>query len=171
LRSPVARQFVKYGLVGVTNTLAYYAVYVVCVHFGMWYLAASALAFTVGAVNSYLLNRNWTFRVRAGHRTTVAPYVVVQIGGLLGNLGVIFLMVDGLGVGKFEGQAIAIVVVVLGMFVANRYWTFKEALHREREAARATLGVPVGAEDRLREAQEEGELAQQVAAASPPRVR
>ena len=126
---------VKYGLVGVTNTLAYFAVYAICVHFGMWYLAASALAFAVGATNSYLLNRNWTFRVSSGHSTTVAPYVVVQVGGLLGNLGVVYLMVDGLGTDKLIGQGIASVVVVLGMFVANRYWTFADALERELPSA------------------------------------
>jgi hypothetical protein len=44
-------------------------------------------------------------------------------------------MVDGLGTDKLIGQGIASVVVVLGMFVANRYWTFADALERELPSA------------------------------------
>jgi putative flippase GtrA len=128
LRSPVVRQFIKYGLVGVTNTLAYMAVYAIAVSAGVWYIAASALAFGVGATNGYLMNRSWTFRHTGEHRTTVSRYVVVQVGGLLTDLGLLWVLVEGLGMDKVVGQAIAIVLVVLGMFVANRYWTFAEAL-------------------------------------------
>ncbi|HEV3228009.1 MAG TPA: GtrA family protein [Solirubrobacteraceae bacterium] len=167
-RSPVVRQLIKYGLVGVTNTLAFYVVYAICVHFGMWYLAASALGFAVGAANSYLLNRNWTFRANARHSTTVARYVVVQVAGLLGNLGIVFLMVDGLGLHKLVGQPIAIVFVVLGMFLANRYWTFADALSRERAARGAEWSV---LPQQASASAEQSELIQRVAAASPPRTR
>jgi putative flippase GtrA len=180
LLSPVLRQFVKYGLVGVTNTLASLGVYALCVHFGMWYLAASALAFGVGAINSYLLNRNWTFQAQGRHSTTVARYAVVQVGGLLGILGVVFVMVDGLGVDKVIGQAIATVVVVLAMFVANRYWTFADALGSGLASTgsmpkpqpegsdwgpRAENPASVGGASG-----ERGDLAQRVAAVSRPRT-
>jgi putative flippase GtrA len=179
LLSPLLRQFIKYGLVGVTNTLASLGVYALCVHFGLWYLAASAVAFAVGATNSYLLNRNWTFQAQGRHSTTVARYVVVQVAGLLGILGVVFVMVDGLGTDKVIGQAIATVIVVLAMFVANRYWTFAGAMGTEvagtgpapgrqpegsewGPAAETPASVSVAADQR-------GDLAQRVAAVSRPR--
>ena len=42
-------QFVKFGIVGVSNTLLTFAVYTVLLKvFGVWYLAASAIGFVVG---------------------------------------------------------------------------------------------------------------------------
>src|SRR6476469_5541163 len=63
LRAPVLVQFIKFGIVGVSNTLLTFLVYTLLLKvFGVWYLAASAIGFGVGATNGFLLNRRWTFR-------------------------------------------------------------------------------------------------------------
>ena len=60
-------QFVKFGIVGVSNTLLTLVVYTVLLKvFGVWYLAASAIGFIVGATNGFLLNRKWTFKEHVG---------------------------------------------------------------------------------------------------------
>ena len=62
-------QFVKFGIVGVSNTLMTLVVYTVLLKvFGVWYLAASAIGFAVGATNGFLLNRKWTFTEHVGDR-------------------------------------------------------------------------------------------------------
>lgn len=119
-------QFVKFGIVGVSNTLLFLAVYTLLVEaLGVWYLAASAIGFVVGAVNGFLLNRRWTFRGHVGDALTPVRWGVVQSGGLLLNLGLVALCVSGLGMDELVGQAIAIAVVVVVTFVANRAWTFR----------------------------------------------
>jgi hypothetical protein len=65
LNGPMLVQFVKFGIVGVSNTLLAFTIYTVLLKvFGVWYLGASAIGFVIGAVNGFLLNRRWTF---AGH--------------------------------------------------------------------------------------------------------
>src|SRR5438105_14935645 len=84
----VVVQFVKFGIVGVSNTLLTFAVYTVLLKgFGVWYLAASAIGFGVGTVNSFLLNRRWTFRGHVGDAFTPVRWAVVQCGGLAVNEG------------------------------------------------------------------------------------
>jgi putative flippase GtrA len=130
-RMPVAVQFVKFGIVGVSNTLLFLAIYTVLLKvFGVWYLAASAIGFTVGAVNGFLLNRRWTFEGHVGDALTPVRWGVVQGCGLLLNLGLVALCVEVAGMDKLVGQAIAIAVVVVVTFVANRAWTFR-ARHGE----------------------------------------
>ena len=64
-------QFVKFGIVGVSNTLLTFVVYTLLLKvFGVWYLAASAIGFVVGAINGFLLNRRWTFREHVGDALT-----------------------------------------------------------------------------------------------------
>ncbi len=119
-------QFVKFGIVGVSNTLLSLAIYALLVEgLGVWYLAASAIGFVVGAVNGFLLNRRWTFRGHVGDALTPVRWGVVQSCGLLLNLGLVALCVESLGLGKLLAQAVAIAIVVVLTFVANRAWTFR----------------------------------------------
>ena len=119
-------QFIKFALVGVSNTLLTFAVYTLLVKvFGVWYLAASGIGFAVGAVNGYLLNRRWTFRGHAGGTATAVRWVVVQGCGLLVNLGLVYLFVSQAGLDKLIGQAFATVIVVFITFFVNRRWTFR----------------------------------------------
>jgi putative flippase GtrA len=126
LRMPLVLQFVKFGIVGVSNTLIFFAVYTLLLKaFGVWYVAASGIGFAVGATNGFLWNRAWTFKGHVGDALTPVRWFVVQSSGLLINLGLVYLFVDGFGLGKLEGQAVTIVVVTVVTFLVNRAWTFK----------------------------------------------
>jgi putative flippase GtrA len=52
-------------------------------------------------------------------------WFVVQTSGLLLNLGLVYLFVDGAGLDELVGQAVTIVIVTLVTFFANRAWTFR----------------------------------------------
>jgi putative flippase GtrA len=119
-------QFVKFGIVGVSNTLLAFAIYTVLLKvFGVWYLAASAIGFVVGAVNGFLLNRRWTFAGHVGDSLTPVRWGVVQGCGLVLNEGLLFLFVDGAGIEKLLGQACATAIVTVITFLVNRAWTFR----------------------------------------------
>ncbi len=123
---PLILQFVKFGIVGVSNTLISFAVYTLLLKaFGVWYVAASGIGFAVGAINGFLWNRAWTFRGHVGDALTPVRWFAVQSCGLLVNLGLVYLFVDGFGLGKLTGQAATVVVVTVLTFFANRAWTFK----------------------------------------------
>lgn len=126
LRAPVIAQFVKFGLVGVSNTLITLLVYTLLLNvLGVWYVAASALGFAVGAINGFLWNRAWTFKGHVGDSLTPVRWFVVQGCGLLVNSALIYLFVDGAGMGKLVGQGVTIVIVTVLTFLANRSWTFR----------------------------------------------
>src|SRR5271157_4480935 len=83
LSAPVVVQFVKFGIVGVSNTLLTLVTYTVLLKvFGVWYLAASGIGFVLGAINGFLLNRRWTFREHVGDALTPVRWGVVQTVGL-----------------------------------------------------------------------------------------
>jgi putative flippase GtrA len=122
---PLVAQFLKFGIVGVSNTLISFAVYTLLLKvFGVWYVAASGIGFAVGAVNGYLWNRAWTFRGHVGDALTPVRWFVVQSGGLLVDLGIVYLLVDGLGLDELVGQALTTAIVTVLTFFVNRAWTF-----------------------------------------------
>jgi len=119
-------QFVKFGIVGVSNTLLTFIVYTLLLKvFGVWYIAASAIGFVVGAVNGFLLNRRWTFAGHVGDSLTPVRWAVVQSGGLGINLGLLYVFVHDARLDKLLAQAFATIVVTVSTFVVNRAWTFR----------------------------------------------
>ena len=59
-------QFVKFGIVGLSNTLIAYAVYAACVWLGCHYLVANGLGFVVGVLNAYYWSDRYVFKKGEG---------------------------------------------------------------------------------------------------------
>jgi putative flippase GtrA len=126
LNAPMLVQFVKFGIVGVSNTLLTLVVYTVLLKvFGVWYLAASGIGFIVGAINGFLLNRRWTFRDHIGDALTPVRWGVVQTCGLGVDEGLLYLFVHDARLDKLIAQVCATAVVTVSTFFINRAWTFR----------------------------------------------
>lgn len=125
-RRPVARQFIKFAMVGVVNTTIDLGVYSALV-FGwdVHYLVANIFAFLTAASNSYILNRRWTFRSGdpRWRRQAIKYFIVLAIGFGL-NETLLFLLVAHAGVGRLLAKCLAVIVVLFWNFGANRLWTF-----------------------------------------------
>src|SRR5271155_2042230 len=101
LSAPVVIQFVKFGIVGVSNTVLTLVIYTVLLKgFGVWYLAASAIGYIVGAVNGFLLNRKWTFRGHVGDALTPFRWSIVHGAGLALDEVLLYAFVGVLGLDK-----------------------------------------------------------------------
>ena len=117
-------QFAKFGVVGISNTVIAYALYALLWDvFGVWYLAASAIGFSVGAINGFVLNSSWTFRGHGEGNSAALRWFVVQGCGLALNEVLVATFATGLN--KLIAQAFATAIVVVITFFANRRWTFR----------------------------------------------
>ena len=119
------RQFGRFLLVGVGNTVLSFVAYRLLLALGTPYVIAAALGFAVGAVNGYVLNRRWTFAARDSARARVL-YVVVQVAGAASTSLLVLLFVRGAGAGKVGAYLAAIPPVTVSTFMANRLWTFAD---------------------------------------------
>ena len=124
-RDNAGPQLARFLVVGVSNTLISFVVYRLLIAVDVWYFIAAPLAFAVGALNGYILNRRWTFSARDTTRARVL-YLTVAAAGALSTSLLVLLFVDGLGTGRVWAYVFAIPPVTLGTFVANRLWTFSE---------------------------------------------
>ena len=131
---PLVRQFIKYGLVGASNTVLTFVTYTVLVSAtGLHYLIALVLGYLVGSVNSYVLNRHWTFRARdLAHSQTGMRFALVQVVAIAANELLLYLFVHDLSVAKVAAQAILTVPVLAVTFFVNRWWSFARP-REERE--------------------------------------
>lgn len=67
-------QFVKFGIVGLSNTLIYYIVYVILVALSVNYLVSSLIGFFVSVINSYYSNDRYVFTEEEESRIPVEDF-------------------------------------------------------------------------------------------------
>lgn len=91
-------QIVKFGIVGVLNTLVDFAVFQTLNLLLGWVYAAQVCGYTCGIINSYLWNSNWTFREqRTRSLREITLFVLVNLVSLGVSLGVIWLCQNAFG--------------------------------------------------------------------------
>lgn len=124
-------QFVKFGLVGVSNTLISYVVYVILVFLGAHYLPASIIGFLISVVNAYYWNNKYVFEQKEGEeriwwKTFVKTFLSYVGTGLLLNNILLFLWVDGLKIHEMLGPIINLFITIPLNFILNKFWAYRK---------------------------------------------
>ena len=123
----VVLQFARFAGVGIAGTSAHYATLIALVKgAGISPVPSSALGFVVGAFVNYLLNRRITFQSRKPHLEAAFKFHLVALTGLALNTSIMALATHSFNVPYFLAQAVAIGMILMWNFFANRWWTFKE---------------------------------------------
>jgi putative flippase GtrA len=124
------KQFIKFGLVGVTNTAIDFAVYwFLTRQFIFWSqhkVLASIVAVSIAIMNSYMWNSRWTFRAITRSRstlTTAARFIVVTSLGFVLQTSLFWLLLQ-VELPDLLAKLCTIGAVLVWNFTANRYWTF-----------------------------------------------
>ena len=139
-QSELVSQLIRFLLVGVVNTAIQYVVFVVLYEVvGINYLLASIAGYCLGVLNSYLLNRRWTF---ASGNARILPeavrFTTVNLLALGANTGLLFVLVSTQSIRPRIAQLWAITASVSVNFILNKTWTFRQ----RAEASRASVDGP-----------------------------
>lgn len=124
---PLVKQVMKFGMVGAINTFLDFGLYTAFVTvFHIHYLVANALSFCIALVNSFYLNRTWTFRQTGPHwRREAVKYLVVYVAGLIIGETLLFFFVDRLDLHKLIGKALVVAFVLFWNYFGIRFWAFR----------------------------------------------
>ncbi len=100
-------QFIRFGLVGVSNTLVNQVVYMLCTWPGLHYLLASVIAFLISVLNAFFWQNRFVFREdenaerRIWWRVLLKTYAAYAFTGLLLNNLLLILWIDVVGISAF----------------------------------------------------------------------
>ena len=121
----LARQFIRYLLVGGLGTVAHLLILSICVEWlGQSATFGSVLGFIAALCASYALNHRWVFESHHAHLSSMWRYLLISLIGLMLNTGMMVLLVHYLQWWYFKAQLSIIWVVPICNFLLNRFWTF-----------------------------------------------
>lgn len=118
-------QLFRYGLVGIASNLAGYVVYLLITSLGIAPKITMTFLYGVGAAVGFWGNRKLTFAHKGSLLEAGIRYIIAHCFGYFINLTILIVMVDKLGYAHQLVQAIAIFVVAGFLFLAFKFFVFK----------------------------------------------
>lgn len=120
-------QLLRFGLVGVMNTLVDFGVYQLLVWLGLHYALAQCLSYSCGLLNSYFFNSRWTFRREKNYtKIEFLRFLLVNLCSLALSVLLLRLCYEALGIeSNLIAKGIVTVFVMLVNFIANKLFVFK----------------------------------------------
>lgn len=132
-------QFVKFGIVGLSNTVISYVIYIVALLIfqsnqwipGVDYLIAQVIAFILSVLWSFYWNNKYVFQKEESEERNLLhallkTYVSYAFTGLFLNSILSLLWVEVLHISKLIAPIINLLVSVPLNFIMNKFWAFKK---------------------------------------------
>lgn len=125
------KQFIKFGIVGLSNTIISYVVYVVLVYLKMHYILANIMGFLVSVLNAYYWNNKYVFKEQEGEqrvwwKTLGKTFMSYAGTGLVLSNVLLVVWVDWLGISEIIAPIINLLITVPLNFIMNKYWAFRQ---------------------------------------------
>lgn len=131
-------QFIKFCIVGFSNTVISYVTYTVLllvfqhaqILTGYDYLVAQGVAFVISVLWSFYCNRSFVFKAKdttVWYLALIKTFISYSITGLFLNTVLLMLWVEVLHISEFIAPLINLVVTIPLNFILNKFWAFKKS--------------------------------------------
>ena len=129
-------QFVKFGVVGLTNTIISYVLNVLVLlalkpYNVSWdYVAGNVIAFVLSVLWSFYWNNKYVFSVEDGRKRNIwaallKTYIAYGFTGIVLSNVLSYVWIHVLGISKFIAPLLNLVISIPLNFIINKLWAFK----------------------------------------------
>ena len=119
-------QFLRFLLVGVTNTVVGLSVIFLLIRFAGWGdLPANLAGYLLGLCCSFLLNRRWTFQHQGWWLSALMRFVLVFAMAYAVNVLTLLALRDWAGANRYLAHALATVPYTITFFLGSRLFAFR----------------------------------------------
>ncbi len=120
------RSLILYGIIGSFSSGLDFSIYTVLVRLlGIHYVAANCFSVLCGISTSFVLNRNYNFKVKDKTKQRFTIFLTVGLCGMLLSNMILWLCIEELHFKEIISKLLSIVLVVFFQFLLNKYLTFK----------------------------------------------
>lgn len=123
---PIAKQFIKFGLVGVSNTLISLGTYYLLYFWGVNYLIANTVGFIISVLNSYYWNNKYVFKkTQVGNlKPLIKTFISYGFTFFISTV-LLFVMVQLVKISEIIAPVVTLIITIPINFIMNKFWAFK----------------------------------------------
>ncbi len=120
-------QFIKFGVIGVSNTFISLLVYYVVLFINRdWYIAGHVLGWVISVANSFFWNYKFVFTTKPKPVWKALLKSYLSYGGVfILTTVLLFVQVEFIGIPDTIAPIVNLVISVPLTFLLNKLWTFK----------------------------------------------
>lgn len=123
-------QFVKFGIVGISNTLISYITYTIIFLISRNFYLGNIIGFIVSVLNSFYWNNKYVFKteeneVRNYWITLIKTFISYAFSGLILTTVLLTIWIDLLHVSELIAPLINLIITIPLNYIINKLWAFK----------------------------------------------
>lgn len=118
-------QFIKFSIVGFSNTVISLFVYYVLLWLKCNYLIANAISWIISVFNGFYWNNKYVFKnENTWLKALIRTYISYGFSFILGNI-LLIVLIEFFKVSEIIAPLIILVITIPLNFLMNKFWTFK----------------------------------------------
>lgn len=119
----------KFGVVGVLNTLVDLVVFTLLNILGVHYSISQVAGYSCGTLNSFVLNKFWTFKANSNKKKNsqeVIQFITVNIFSLMITILGLKLLINNFNINVYIAKICVIILAQAVNFFSYKLWVFKK---------------------------------------------
>lgn len=123
-------QFIKFSLVGLSNSFVAYFVYFCLTYMGLQYIFSNIIAFVISVLNSFFWSSRFVFKkgmedYRNPYYTLAKTFLSYAGTGLILSNILLFVFVEKCNISKYLAPLLSLVITIPTNFYLNKKWAYK----------------------------------------------
>ncbi|PXV68863.1 putative flippase GtrA [Dysgonomonas alginatilytica] len=120
------RSLIIYGIIGVISAGLDFIIYLFLTNYISFnYLIANVISVHCGIICSFILNRQFNFKIKDKTAVRFIKFYGIGLLGLTLSFCFLYLLVDIVNLNKVTSKLLTIIIVALVQFILNKTITFK----------------------------------------------
>ncbi|MBD5246587.1 MAG: GtrA family protein [Barnesiella sp.] len=120
------RTLILYGIIGCLASGLDFTTFTVLVStVGINYIPANCISVLIGIITSFILNRNYNFKIKDKSRQRFIIFLLVGLSGMLLSNLILWICISKLCINDLTAKLMSICIVVFFQFLVNKNVTFK----------------------------------------------
>ena len=125
MKSSDVIQFIKFGIVGLSNTAIGLGSYYLFLWLGWHYMLANVMSWIISVFNAFYWNSKYVFYASSSWlRALFRTYLSYGLSFVIGAI-VLYALVEWGGVSDVIAPLLVLIITIPLNFVLNKFWAFK----------------------------------------------
>lgn len=120
------KEFIKFSIVGVSNTLITLISYNILISLGINYIISNIVGYAFGTINGFIWNKKWVFKSNKQSSILFVKFIIVNLITLSFSTMGLLILVNNLNSNKVVAQIMATFITLTINYTLNKLWTFSQ---------------------------------------------